>query len=33
LRIKGEEEMLLKEFGDEYKAYMKRTTKIILFMY
>lgn len=33
LRIKGEEEMLLKEFGDEYKAYMKRTKKIIPFIY
>lgn len=33
LRIKGEEEMLLKEFGDEYRAYMKRTKKIIPFVY
>jgi protein-S-isoprenylcysteine O-methyltransferase Ste14 len=33
LRITGEEEMLLKEFGDEYKAYMNRTKKIIPFIY
>lgn len=33
LRIKGEEEMLLKEFGDEYKAYTKRTKKMIPCIY
>lgn len=33
LRIKGEEEMLSKEFGDEYQTYMKKTKKIIPFIY
>lgn len=32
-RIKGEEEMLLKEFGNEYREYMKRTKKLIPFIY
>lgn len=32
-RIKSEEEMLLAEFGDQYRQYMKRTWKLIPFIY
>lgn len=32
-RIKGEEEMLLAEFGDEYRMYMKSTKKLIPYIY
>lgn len=32
-RIKIEERMLLKQFGDEYKPYMKTTKKLIPFIY
>ena len=32
-RIKGEEEMLLVEFGDEYKTYMNRTKRLMPFIY
>lgn len=32
-RIRIEENMLLEEFGDEYREYMKRTKKIIPFIY
>ena len=32
-RIRIEESMLLKEFGDEYLEYMKKTRKIIPFIY
>ncbi|NTW72912.1 MAG: isoprenylcysteine carboxylmethyltransferase family protein [Eubacteriaceae bacterium] len=32
-RIKGEEEMLLAEFGDQYRMYMKRTKRLIPFIY
>ena len=29
LRIRGEEKMLLQQFGDEYRAYMKRTGRLL----
>ena len=29
LRIRGEEEMMLQQFGDEYRAYMKRTGRLL----
>jgi protein-S-isoprenylcysteine O-methyltransferase Ste14 len=29
LRIGGEEEMMLQQFGDEYRAYMKRTGRLL----
>ncbi len=32
LRVKNEERMMIKEFGDEYKQYMKRTKRIIPFI-
>lgn len=32
-RIKGEEDMLLAEFGDEYRTYMKSTKRLIPFIY
>lgn len=32
-RIKSEEEMLLAEFGDEYRTYMKSTKRLIPFIY
>jgi len=32
-RIKGEEEMLLIEFGEEYRAYMRKTKRLIPFVY
>jgi len=32
-RIKNEENMLLKKFGDEYQEYKKKTKKIIPFIY
>ncbi len=32
-RIGFEEEMLIKEFGDEYKNYMKKTKKLIPYVY
>jgi protein-S-isoprenylcysteine O-methyltransferase Ste14 len=30
LRIRGEEKMMLQEFGDEYREYMKRTGRLLL---
>ena len=32
LRVQKEEEMMLKEFGEEYRAYQKRTKRIIPFV-
>lgn len=32
LRVKNEENMMIKEFGEEYKLYMKRTRRIIPFI-
>jgi len=32
-RIKGEERMLVAEFGEEYRMYMRRTKKLIPFLY
>jgi protein-S-isoprenylcysteine O-methyltransferase Ste14 len=29
LRIRGEEKMMLQQFGDEYRRYMKRTGKLL----
>jgi protein-S-isoprenylcysteine O-methyltransferase Ste14 len=29
LRIRGEERMMLQEFGEEYRAYMKRTGRLL----
>jgi protein-S-isoprenylcysteine O-methyltransferase Ste14 len=29
LRIRGEEKMMLQEFGDEYRQYMKRTGRLL----
>jgi protein-S-isoprenylcysteine O-methyltransferase Ste14 len=29
LKIKGEEKMMLEEFGDEYREYMKRTARLL----
>src|SRR5687768_3787918 len=29
LRIRGEEKMMLQQFGDEYRAYMKRTGRLL----
>ncbi len=33
LRVKQEEDMMLKEFGDSYREYQKKTKKIIPFIY
>ena len=32
-RIKMEEDMLIKHFGDEYQAYRKATKKLVPFLY
>jgi len=32
-RVLFEEEMLVEEFGDEYREYMKRTKRLIPFLY
>jgi protein-S-isoprenylcysteine O-methyltransferase Ste14 len=29
LRLRPEEQMMLEEFGDEYRAYMRRTKRLI----
>ena len=29
LRIRGEEKMMLQQFGDEYRQYMKRTARLL----
>jgi len=29
LRIQGEEKMMLQQFGDEYREYMKRTGRLL----
>jgi protein-S-isoprenylcysteine O-methyltransferase Ste14 len=33
IRIKAEEETLIKEFGDEYESYRERTKKLVPWVY